>query len=282
MIVVDDGSTDATAELADRAGGPVTVLSGPGGGPAAARNLGAARAAASLLAFCDADVFPAPGWLQAGVDALAAADIVQGRVLPDPHATLGPFDRTLWITSLVGLWEAANLFVRRELFERAGGFEDWLWPPNGKPLGEDVLFGYRVQRLGGRPAFCAQALAHHAVFPRDWREYALERGRLQYFPAIARRVPELRETFMHRRLFLSERSASFDAALAGGVLALAIQSPWPLAASAPYLRRLRTDAGRAGTRGPRSWAVAAADLAADAVGLAAMVRGSVRNRTPVL
>ena len=115
VIVVDDGSSDDTAAVARRAPGPVTVLEQEPKGPAAARNLGVAISSGAMLAFCDADVFPAAGWLRAGVRALERADIVQGAVLPDPLAKLGPFDRSLWITFEVGLWETANLFVQREL-----------------------------------------------------------------------------------------------------------------------------------------------------------------------
>ena len=66
VVVVDDRSTDATAALA-RAADLGPVISSGGVGPAAARNAGAAVARASLLAFTDADCFPSPGWLAAGV-----------------------------------------------------------------------------------------------------------------------------------------------------------------------------------------------------------------------
>src|SRR5205807_3112606 len=96
VIVVDDGSLDRTGELARHAAGRVRVLTQPPLGPAAARNLGVAHAGGGALAFCDADVFPTAGWLRAGLTALGEADIVQGKVLPDPLAPLGPFDRTIW------------------------------------------------------------------------------------------------------------------------------------------------------------------------------------------
>src|SRR5690348_9788817 len=84
VVVVDDGSADDTAELAAAAGSPVRLVRQPRLGPAAARNRGVAEAQASRLAFCDADVFPEPGWLAAGVRALRDFDLVQGQLLPDP------------------------------------------------------------------------------------------------------------------------------------------------------------------------------------------------------
>jgi glycosyltransferase involved in cell wall biosynthesis len=282
IIVVDDGSTDGTAGAARTAPGQVTVVAQEGLGPAAARNRGVEAARGSILAFCDADVFPAEGWLSAGVSALRCADIVQGKVCPDPGAALGPFDRSLWITSEVGLWETANLFVGRELFERLGGFEEWFRPRVGKALAEDVWFGYRALRLGARPAFCAEALAHHAVFPRSWRDYVCERRRLECFPAIAAKMPEFRERFMSGRLFLTKRSGRLDLGLAGAFAALLLRSPLPLLAAGPYLRTLRTESKRAWPVGPRASVVGAADFAADLVGLAALIGGSIRDRSLVL
>jgi len=144
-----------------------------------------------------------------------------------------------------------------------------------------VWFGYRVLRLGGRPAFCPQALAHHAVFARGWREYVAERWRLQYFPAMAAKMPELRRAFFYHRLFLSPRSARLDSCLAGGALALALGSPLPLALAVPYQRLLRRHAYRAPAAG-RAPGMAAADLAADLLGVAALAKGSARHGSLVI
>jgi glycosyltransferase involved in cell wall biosynthesis len=282
VIVVDDGSNDHTAELVAGAGPQVRLISQPRLGPAAARNRGVAEAQSSRLAFCDADVFPEPGWLAAGIRALQDADLVQGQVLPDPRAPLGPFDRTLWITSAVGLWETANLFVSRSVFEAAGGFEQWLRPARGKALAEDVWFGYRVLRAGARPAYCPQALARHAVFPRSWRGYAGERKRLRYFPAMVRRMPELRSSFLHRRVFLNRRSARLDLAVAALALAVAARSALPAVAVGPYARELYRAAGRFPRANRNPAAVAGADVVADLIGLAALLEGSVRYRSLVL
>jgi glycosyltransferase involved in cell wall biosynthesis len=279
VIVVDDGSTDGTVELARAAPGPVTVVQQRALGPGAARNLGVAQSRGSALAFCDADCFPTPGWLRSGVEALRSADLVQGHVRPDPSAELGPFDRTLWCTFEVGLYETASLFVTREMFDRTGGFEDWLEVERGKAMAEDVWFGWKARRLGARSAFCRDALAYHAVFPRGGREYVAERRRLRYFPAMAAKTPELRRHFFFAWVFLTRRSAALDVGLAGALAALLLRSPLPLLAGAPYGKLVLSHARRGG---PEWRKVAAVDVAADLLGLAAMIRGSVTRRSLVL
>lgn len=274
VILVDDGSRDATAALARAAG--MQVLTGAGEGPAAARNLGAAHARGRVLAFTDADCAPAPGWLE-GLLA-AGADLIQGRVLPPPDTSMGPYDRFIAVVSEYGLYETANLAVRRDLFERLGGFRSILRPRRGKELGEDVWLGWRARRAGASTCFAPDALVHHAVFPRTWTGYVAERARLRFFPELVGRIPELRDEFCFARAFLNRRTAAFDLALAGVALAALARSPLPLVATVPYARIAHTDA----VAWPGSTGVAAAQVAADAVGLAALAAGSVRARSVLL
>jgi hypothetical protein len=280
VVVVDDGSRDDTVDIARAASIPVRLVRQSGEGPGAARNCGVAAARGELLAFTDADCRPAPGWLAAGMAAAQSADLVQGPVRPDPAARSGPFDRTLWVTREVGLYETANLFVTRSLFERVGGFQTLFEPIAGKEMAEDVWFGWRARRTGARTTFCQQALVHHAVFPRGPAGYVMERRRLVHFPAIARHVPELRESMFFGRAFLSSRSAAFDAAVAGVAAALLTRRGTALLAAAPYARMAGRRALRAGPL--RSPYVAAVDVAADLVGAAWLVRGSIEQRSPVL
>jgi glycosyltransferase involved in cell wall biosynthesis len=279
VIVVDDASSDATAAIARTSPGPVTVVSEARLGAAEARNRGAREAKAAAIAFTDADCFPTPGWLSAAVTALDGADLVQGRVAPDPTVPLGPFDRTIWIESERGFYETANLIVTRELFERLGGFEDWLDTGGGKHIAEDVWFGWRAVRAGARTRFAEDALIHHAVFPRSAWGYLAERPRLRYFPAIAGKVPEFRRRTLYRRFFHTRRSAAFDLALAGAALAAARRSWLPLVAAAPYARIAVSGVLPYRRRAP---VVAAVRVAADAVNCAALVAGSVRWRSLVL
>jgi glycosyltransferase involved in cell wall biosynthesis len=274
-VVVDDGSTDGTPGIAERAG--ARVLRQAAEGPAAARNRGAAATGAPLLAFTDADCFPARDWLAAGVKALAHADLVQGAVRPERPP--GPFDRTLWVTRKSGLWESANLLVRRELLDSLTGFEQWVEPGIGKSFGEDMWLGWRAVRAGASTRFEPDVVVEHAVFERGALGYVDERRRLRYFPAATARMPELRESFLHRRWFLSAATADFDLALAGAALAAARRSPKPLALAVPFALRVARQALPHGRRAPL---VAATELAAHAVGAYALALGSIKHRAPVL
>jgi len=281
VIVVDDASSDDTAAIAEAAAvEPRVVRHDRPLGPGPARNTGAEHAVGEFLAFTDADCFPTGSWLREGVAALERADLVQGAVRPDPEAEPQPFDRTVWVVAEVGLYETANLFVRRELFERLGGFEDWLSARIGKPLAEDVWFGWRARRAGARTAFARGALVHHAVFRRGALEAARERMRATYFPDIVEKVPELRDTLLWRRWFLSRRSAELDLAALGALAALIARNPIPLAAALPYGRTVTRSARRWGLR--RAPRVALGELLGDAVAAGALLAGTVRRRTPVL
>jgi glycosyltransferase involved in cell wall biosynthesis len=61
IIVVDDGSTDRTIEVAHSYGPRVTVIQQANGGPAKARNTGLARATGSIIAYLDSDDIWLPG-----------------------------------------------------------------------------------------------------------------------------------------------------------------------------------------------------------------------------
>jgi glycosyltransferase involved in cell wall biosynthesis len=280
VIVVDNGSRDETAALAEGAAVVDRVIRRPrGAGPGAARNDGARAASGELLAFIDADCRPTPEWLRAGLAAAASCDLVQGRVVPDPAMPSGPFDRTLSVGAAHGLFESANLFVRRELFEQLDGFPAGL-EGDGEPFGEDVIFGWQARRAGARTGFCAEALVYHAVLHRGPAAFVAERNRLRLFPALAARVPELREAFFYRRYFHSRRSAAFDAALAGLAAAMVTERALPLALAVPYLRLVGRSARRWGRR--RAAPVALAEAAADGVGALALVRGSIETRSLLL
>lgn len=276
VIVVDDNSSDETAAVARAAAGRVTVICQERSGAGAARNRGVSAAEAEVIAFTDADCVPDRGWLRAGLRALGEADLVQGAVVADPLTPRHPFDRTVEVGGATGLFETANLFVSRDVFERVGGFGDWAMAVLDEPFGEDAVFGWEARRHGARFAFAPDACVAHAVFPRGPGGYIAERRRLAYFPALVARVPELRRELLVGRTFLTTRTLRFDLAIAGVTLAAGRRSTLPLVAALPYAAWL---CGRAVAHRRNAPHVAATEVAADAVGLASLVAGSLRHRS---
>jgi glycosyltransferase involved in cell wall biosynthesis len=274
VLVADGGSRDGTAAIAERAGARLVRLDGAS--TAEARNAAVAAASGALLAFCGADCRPSPAWLAAGTLALADAELVQGRVLADPAAPPGPFDRPVAVTAETGLYDARNLFVTRALFDRLGGFER---APGGEAPAEDVWFAWRARRGGARTVFCAEAQSHRPATPLEPLVYLEDATKLRLLPQAVSAVPELRETLLHRRLFVNRRTMKLDLAVAGLALAVARRSKLPLLAAAPYALELRRHAKRGGDDRIR---VAAVDAATDVLGLMALLHGSVETRTPVL
>lgn len=161
VVIADDGSTDGAPQrlvaepwlVVDRA---------PPENPFAARNRGVARARASFLAFTDADCLPAPDWLERGLERLATSDFVAGRVDPvtPPCPTVWSLlDAASWWDIeqrvLAGAGVTANLLVRRDIFERLGGFDETI------PSGGDFDFAHRCRASGARGCFASDVLVRH-------------------------------------------------------------------------------------------------------------------------
>jgi len=75
IVVVDDGSTDETAEVARARAPRVRLIQGDWGHVASARNAGVERTTAPLIAFCDADNWVARDWLRSCLRLLDAPNV---------------------------------------------------------------------------------------------------------------------------------------------------------------------------------------------------------------
>jgi glycosyltransferase involved in cell wall biosynthesis len=306
VIVVDDRSLDETAEIVGRHAPLVTLIRNEEGqGPGAARNRAVAAAHAPVLAFTDADCFPDPDWLARGLEALADAALVQGRVVPDPRVPRTPFDRSLSVEGDGGFYQTANLFVRRGVFEEVGGFWDWAladplrrrWSADRRraratrtPIGEDTRFAWEARRRGHRSTFAPEALVHHAVVPGSLRDALADRWHwTRDMPGLVRHVPELRRALMCHRLFFADWTAQFDLAVVAGLAAVLDRRRAWLLLTLPYARRVAREASlyraSGGSRGRRlghAAVYAAGAPLVDAVTLAGLLRGSAEWRSLVL
>jgi len=282
--VVDDGSTDATSEVLDRekARGELqlkVIRRAASSGPAAARQEGWRAASAPLIAFTDDDCVPTPGWLAVGIGAWNKEpdSIIQGRTEPDPSERdeLGPFSRTIELTSYYPAFNTCNIFYSRAILERIGGFDIDAF--DRAPGGEDCDLGWRAIKAGGEPRFVDDALVYHAVD----RVGALGMLRVAArwttpMKAFARH-PELREAIFVRRYFWKLEHYWLTCALIALVLP---RSLWwlriPL--SYRYVRNLWAR-GRVIGGGP---GLAPYYFALDLVETVAVARGGIRYRTPML
>jgi hypothetical protein len=96
IIVVDDGSTDATANVASRFD-CLLLRNEEHAGPAISRNRGADAAKGAVLAFTDADCVPPPDWLSKIRTWLEVAPVVCGTYEPAPwQNALGRFANLDW------------------------------------------------------------------------------------------------------------------------------------------------------------------------------------------
>ncbi len=141
VVVVDDGSTDATPTVVASLGGPVRLVSQPQGGPSAARNAGVAASSGNWVAFLDADDEWHPEKLEHQLGAadddvvLVATDWARELVTsPVPR----PLPTSVLTTSeilVLNRFQTSTVLLRRDAFFGAGGFdpsldgvEDWdLW-----------------------------------------------------------------------------------------------------------------------------------------------------------
>jgi glycosyltransferase involved in cell wall biosynthesis len=144
IIVVDDDSNDATAAIAERAGARVIHVHLRQ--IAAVRNAGAAAAKGDIFFFVDADTRIAPRHVTAGLQALDGGFSGGSARLALDSAV--PFWARVFLRLFCTIYFAANLgvgafmFMRRETFEKAGGFDEQYF------AGEEMYLTIALKKLG--------------------------------------------------------------------------------------------------------------------------------------
>lgn len=165
ILVIDDGSTDATAEKAKGFAG-VRVISTPPQGLSAARNHGATQAQYPILAYTDADCVVDRDWLSWILPTIRENVVASGGPnlsLPHPgrhYATLAaaPGAPTHVLTSHDRAEHLAgcNLVVRRDVHAQIGGFD-----PDFTSAGDDADFCWRILDAGYELGFAPCGIVWH-------------------------------------------------------------------------------------------------------------------------
>ena len=196
VVVVDDGSTDGTAELgADLARrGSVRFVCGEHRGVAAARNLGIREARGDVVAFTDDDCLVPADWLARLADGYARYPEVAGvggGITPPPEAlrasALARYERfqtrDLYGArdeEVLGGFECPaggtnNMSYRRGALLDVGGFDEG-FPPF--VWGEDADLKLRIARRGGRLLYVPVTVIHLRTYAlRSFLRQSWQRGR---------------------------------------------------------------------------------------------------------
>jgi cellulose synthase/poly-beta-1,6-N-acetylglucosamine synthase-like glycosyltransferase len=179
IIVVDDGSTDRTRQIAEAYG--VCVVAEANQGAASARNLGAQNARGDIVLFIDADSVPDKKWIQAMAapftdPTIAGASGQKKTRQQNIWARLVQleydfkYDRMSAHTA-IDFVDSSTAAYRREVLLDNGGFDSTLMEA------EDTELSYRLSERGYRLVLIREAVTYH-THPESLSHYL--RRKFQY------------------------------------------------------------------------------------------------------
>ena len=214
LIVVNNGSTDSTAEVVRGftiSGMAARYVSEPKIGKGYAYNAGVTAAQGEVLLFTDDDVRVPSDWVERMCRPIlnGEAEAVQGGVRLAPH-----LERP-WLTGCLRLWLAAvehpnirpeglvgaNMAIRRETLAATGGFDPRLGP-GAAGFFDDTMVGWAIERAGGRILYLPGVAVEHHFDP--------DRLALRSFFQIARRMAASRALVMKDAVPSTGRPSFFE------------------------------------------------------------------------
>lgn len=171
IIVVDDGSTDATAEIC-LSYPQILLIRTSNGGPSRARNLGVKKATGEIVAFTDGDCIVDQQWLRelqegfseekitgvGGNQISPSNETAFGKYVQDTFSILGfatSYMKTPTRTAHICHNPSCNSAYRKQVFFDIGGFDESLWP------GEDVDLDRRLTERNYRLMRTPKAIVRH-------------------------------------------------------------------------------------------------------------------------
>ncbi len=229
IIVVDDGSTDATRALAEKFP-DVRVLATTHRGAAAARNSGARAARGAILLFTDADCAPTENWIDAMRAPFADPNVVgaKGVYRTRQRERVARFVQLEYAEKYARMSRAATIdFIdtysaayRRDIFLANAGFDETL------PVAEDQEFSFRLAKQGRRLVFAPQAVVFHRHVT-TLGAYVRRKFRIGYWKVrVHARHPDKVWRDSHTPTTLKWQTVLWLAILAGMSAALVVPMLW--------------------------------------------------------
>ena len=200
-IVVDNGSADGSAEMAERDFGVRVIRNRENRGFCAANNQGIAAARGDLIALLNNDAEAEPGWLAAlaaAFDGRPEVGMAASKILvwEDPRRIdkaghliwpdgqnrgrgSGALDRGQFDKMEEALWpDGCAAMYRKSMLEELGGFDEDFFA-----YGDDAELGLRARIAGWKCVYAPQAVVRHhrgSTLGKDsaWRVVLIERNRL--------------------------------------------------------------------------------------------------------
>jgi cellulose synthase/poly-beta-1,6-N-acetylglucosamine synthase-like glycosyltransferase len=191
IIVVDDGSTDDTADVIRRYEG-VLFLRQNNSGPAAARNRGAAEATGTIILFTDDDCVPVPSWVEAMLQPFADPEVigVKGAYRTRQRRLVARFvqieyeDRYRMMSRFqyIDFVDTYSAGFRRDPFLKMTGYD------TSFPLAcaEDIELSYRMSARGWKMKFSPEAVVYHTHPDSLWR-YLRKKYKFAFWRVLALR-----------------------------------------------------------------------------------------------
>jgi cellulose synthase/poly-beta-1,6-N-acetylglucosamine synthase-like glycosyltransferase len=189
ILVVNDGSTDNTAEVVQGYSG-VRLISQANAGPAAARNRGALEARGTIILFTDDDCVPLPDWKKAMIEPFGDPEVVgvkgvyrtRQKSLAARFVQIEYEDRYRLMAAHdnIDFIDTYSAAFRRDRFLEMTGYD------NSFPVAcaEDVELSYRMSARGWKMKFAPAAVVYH-THPDSLAAYLRKKYKFAFWRVFA-------------------------------------------------------------------------------------------------
>lgn len=189
ILVVNDGSTDNTAEVVSRYSG-VRLISQTNAGPALARNRGALESSGTIILFTDDDCVPLPNWVARMVGPFKDPELAgaKGTYRTHQKSLVARFVqieyedryRLMAGSATIDFVDTYSAGFRRDRFMEMGGYDTAFTTA----CAEDIELSYRMSGRGWKMIFVPGAIVYH-THPASFWQYLRKKYKFAFWRVLA-------------------------------------------------------------------------------------------------